>query len=605
MQLSVKLSITRIMNKKYLYVAALSLLSLYSCSLDLQPLTNPSSTSYPANIEEAGFGLNAVYASLTAYSASTTTWWKVTDNITDIGATRVNTAMYTELITSGASAENAVTNKLYNCVYKTVARINQLLDALENLRGKASDADIEALRSELLCVRAFCYDQACQHYGDLPYVEHTESVENNQTPRTSREQIIETLLSDLSDECLACLPLRHKAENYGTARLGRVAAYALRARIALNWGKYELAASSAKQALAEAQNAGYGLQSISTAFCGENHEAGEPTGQTALFGYAGENSDEWLWAVQYDAVIASNKTKEAYYMAPRTLGGCSYFGPTQTFIDMFQCKDGKSIVESDLYNWQNPWQNRDPRLDLFCLRPGSRILDIQFETSTTGKKIHDYNTGKDITNQESQGTKGVYGANGTKGPAGYLWRKYLDVAELERAAISNHESTDLNCGLMRLAEVYLIEAEANIEMSNGDLNLARKDINLIRARVGMPDVEAATQAELRKALRYERTVELCNEGFRWFDLRRWDIASKVMTGKIYAPNQKGAMSNAKPIFDENWHPTYSEASSWDGKALNLRVYNTMKFTINKDELWPLPQSEIDTNSAITENNPGY
>lgn len=53
------------------------------------------------------------------------------------------------------------------------------------------------------------------------------------------------------------------------------------------------------------------------------------------------------------------------------------------------------------------------------------------------------------------------------------------------------------------------------------------------------------------------------------------------------------MSNAKPSFDDNWHPAYSEGSSWDGKALNLRVYNTMKYIKGKDELWPLPQSEIE------------
>lgn len=338
-------------NNIYTALLSLSLLGLGACSLDLEPLTSPSSASYPSSMEEANFGLNAVYSSLTAYSASTTTWWKVTDNITDIGATRVNTAMYTELITSGASAENAVANKLYNCVYKTVARINQLLDALDNLHGTASDTDIESIRAELLCIRAFCYDQACQHYGDLPYVVHTAGINDSQTPRTPRETIVENLLSDLSDECLANLPLRHKAESYGSARIGRVAAYALRARIALNWKKYDLAASSAKQALNLAKEAGFELESINTQYCGESHEAGEPTGQTALFGYDGEASNEWLWSVQYDAVISSNKTKEAYYMAPRTLGGCAYFGPTQTFVDMFQCKDGKSITESSLYDW--------------------------------------------------------------------------------------------------------------------------------------------------------------------------------------------------------------------------------------------------------------
>ena len=87
----------------------------------------------------------------------------------------------------------------------------------------------------------------------------------------------------------------------------------------MNWKKYDLAASSAKQALNLAKEAGFELESINTQYCGESHEAGEPTGQTALFGYDGEASNEWLWSVQYDAVISSNKTKEAYYMAPRTL----------------------------------------------------------------------------------------------------------------------------------------------------------------------------------------------------------------------------------------------------------------------------------------------
>ena len=42
-----------------------------------------------------------------------------------------------------------------------------------------------------------------------------------------------------------------------------------------------------------------------------------------------------------------------------------------------------------------------------------------------------------------------------------------------------------------------------------------------------------------------------------------------------------------------------------GNVNNNNKYNTMKYIEGKDELWPLPQSEIDTNSAIIENNPGY
>ena len=136
---------------------------------------------------------------------------------------------------------------------------------------------------------------------------------------------------------------------------------------------------------------------------------------------------------------------------------------------------------------------------------------------------------------------------------------------------------------MRLAEVYLIEAEANIEMADGNLELARTDINIIRNRVGMPDVVVTSQSGLRKALRYERTVELCNEGFRWFDLRRWGMLLSDRLGKISMLPIKKAYVQCQASFDDNWHPAYSEGSSWDGKALNLRVYNTMKYIEGKDE----------------------
>ena len=413
------------------------------------------------------------------------------------------------------------------------------------------------------------------------------------------------LLADLSDENIETLPLRHNQSQFGTARIGQVAAYGLRARIALEWGDYELAASSAAKALARAEEAGYELQPLDLSFCGEDHEAGEPTGTVDLFGYAGQdNSNEWIWCVQYDRRIDGNTEKEAYYQLSRVAGGCSYFGPSQHMIDMFQCTDGKSISESPLYDWQHPWRNRDPRLDLYCVRPGSRLFNYEFQTSKNAKTVMNYDTGAEVSNLESQGTKGVYGANGNKGPGGYLWRKHIDIAELENGSITSSSPTDMNCGLMRLAELYLIEAEANIEWEGGDLSLAKSDLDFIRARVGMPPVDGSSRESLRTALRYERAVELCDEGFRWFDLRRWGIAEKAVGGTIYAPAQDGSMSNAKPSFDDSWIPTY-DGTTFDGQEMNLRVYNTYTYRVGKDELWPIPQTELDTNPLINENNPGY
>lgn len=588
----------------FVYMASFCIM-LNSCSLDLAPMDGPTSQSFPSTAVEAENGLYAAYKNLSGYQGNKTPWWKVMDNITDIGVTRCNTVKYAELITSAASGENSCVVALYKNHYETIARVNLVLDGLEKLRGSADSEQTEAIRSELLCLRAFCYNNLICHYGDVPYIDHTLSISDKEYPRTSKKEIVEKLLADLSDERLAYLPPRYTAADYGSARIGRVAAYGLKARIALFWGKYAEAATAAAKALALAKEAGFALQTLDLSYCGVDHEVGEPKGQAQLFGYEGQSSNEWLWAVQYNKTIDGNTHSGTYYHSPRNLGGCAYWGPTQAFIDMLQCKDGKAITESPLYDWQKPFANRDPRLDLYCLRPGARIMGIEFQTSNKIKKVKNYNTGAMETNLESQGTKGVYGANGLKGPGGYLWRKYLDPQELSIGAITQKSPCDLNEPLMRLAEIYLIEAEANIEMEHGNLQLAQDAINVIRRRVEMPAINTLDRGELRKALRYERTVELCDEGFRWFDLRRWDMAKTVMNETIYAPSQDGSMSNARPQIDNNWHVSYHEADTWNGEKFNLRVYHNTVFRENKDELWPLPQTELNTNKLIQENNPGY
>ena len=121
----------------------------------------------------------------------------------------------------------------------------------------------------------------------------------------------------------------------------------------------------------------------------------------------------------------------------------------------------------------------------------------------------------------------------------------------------------------------------------------------------MPALAESTQAALRSAVRYERMVELCNEGFRWFDIRRWGIANDVMNGPMYAPAYDGTMSNAKPIIDANWCVTYDPAAeTFDGKAFNLRTFCTKKYDPNKDVLWPIPDAERNAIPDMPQND-GY
>lgn len=119
------------------------------------------------------------------------------------------------------------------------------------------------------------------------------------------------------------------------------------------------------------------------------------------------------------------------------------------------------------------------------------------------------------------------------------------------------ENSDDNIIILRLAEMYLIRAEANAQL-NADPAIVRADINEVRNRAGLGDLPETvnTQQELLDAILQERRVELAFEGLRFFDLRRMGVA----TTRLGIP------------------------------ATHL--------------LWPVPQSERDVNENLGQ-NPGY
>jgi hypothetical protein len=77
-----------------------------------------------------------------------------------------------------------------------------------------------------------------------------------------------------------------------------------------------------------------------------------------------------------------------------------------------------------------------------------------------------------------------------------------------------------NINMIRLAEMYLIRAEANFEDPGADVgpNTPTQDINVVRARANAPLYAAPVT---RQQIRDERYLELCWEGFRLHDLKRW------------------------------------------------------------------------------------
>ena len=94
--------------------------------------------------------------------------------------------------------------------------------------------------------------------------------------------------------------------------------------------------------------------------------------------------------------------------------------------------------------------------------------------------------------------------------------------------------------VLRLAEMYLIRAEARAQLS-GPADLIRDDINTIRNRANLADVAFGTYPELLSGIESERRLELAFEGHRWFDLVRTGRAVDVL------PNVTGINQTLFPI----------------------------------------------------------
>jgi len=601
------------MKNNLIYILVSLTFIISGCSLDETPLNGPSTGTFPASKEEALSGVLAAYKNLANSSVQYCPFpYRYSDMWTDIGAFRKGNSNNVKFLNSTlTSSDTYAVEYWYSRVYKIAGRIHLVLDNLETLKGSVDETTLNQFKAELLCLRAFIYDSACQYYGDIPFIDHCLTLDDYAYARTPKKEVINYLLNDLDDNLLNSLPIQWDKSTWGTCRIGRAAAYALKARIALNWGYYEEAARCSKIAI-ELSAGHYGLTKINCTYYATADD-GEPSA-SALFGRSAETeSNEWMWAIQYNQLISGNVHDMTYTYSSRVNNGAAFCGPSQGLIDTFQCTDGLSITDSPLYDWKNPWKNRDPRLDLYCVRPDSRLVGIQYTTNATVTTVNDYVTGAKVVNSDVSGNKSEYGPNGKSGPGGYLWRKYADSYYHGMLSAGTGFEDDLDVCILRYAELLLIDAEANIEWEGGDMTRAVNDLNAVRNRVNMPNVKETTREGLRSALRYERKVELCDEGFRWFDIRRWGIAEKAVNGVKYAPGFSSAsvplnyISNAKPTIDSDWVVTYDTNSTWDGKALNLRNLLDMSYQKGKDELWPFPYTEMITNPLIgvENNNPGY
>jgi len=251
---------------------------------------------------------------------------------------------------------------------------------------------------------------------------------------------------------------------------------------------------------------------------------------------SGNNPAEILWRSN---IVTNSDLEAANY--PPTLFGRGSINPTQNLVDAFPMANGYPISNtvSSGYNSATPYAGRDPRLARFIVINGSTSgpTNTVINTSVNGST-------NDALNKVATSTR-----------TGYYMRKLLrqDVSR-NSASINNQKHYKPH---IRYTEMYLTYAEAANEAygptgtgSNSSYS-AYDVIKAIRTRagIGLNNGDAylesiKTNKILMKALiKNERRLELCFEGYRFWDLRRWNENLKE-TAKGLSINQ-----NAYQVID--------------------------------------------------------
>ena len=418
------------------------------------------------------------------------------------------------------------------------------LDPAKRVEYENNLKDIRMWRAEAHFLRAYFNFELLKRYGPIPIIKSTLDINKDysDTPRPTMKEVVEFIANDcdIAADSLELTPWRNMNDAFGRATKG--AALALKSRLLL-----------------------YAASPLYVDF-GDIDEANKPSDAT-LWKAAADAAkavidlNQYELAPAYDDLFKNDFQNKEYIFVrrypsnsdfeksnfPVSYGGKGGTNPSQNLIDDYEMLDGTAFDWNDPVKAAHPFENRDERLLATVLMNG-----VLFK----GKRVATYPGGADA----------MPNPNATK--TGYYLRKFLN----ENVNIQTGGGSDGHVvPLFRLAEIYLNYAEALNEYDPTNPDIAVY-LNKIRERVSLPDVPSGlTQEQMRTLIHHERRVELAFEEHRFWDVRRWKVASSTLGAPV-----KGV----KITQDDAGNFTYSPVQ------VEQRLFQPKMYW------YPIPQSEV-------------
>lgn len=423
-----------------------------------------------------------------------------------------------------------------NGVYENVRKCNTFLEHLAEMPLDA--AKKKQLTGEVLFLRAYNYQLLYSIFGRFPIIDKVLNINDDLSiPRGSDEACRMFILKDLESAADA-LPIRYT----NAADLGRItkgAALGMKCRLLLNAKDYQGASVAAKAVM------DLGVYRLFPDYAG-------------IFYPQNDDNEEVIFNKEYGSdQSGQTHTLDLYENSSFFTGFYSPEDvPTQNIVDQYLMKDGLPWEQSPLFDPANPYANKDPRFHASIIYDGTtwrgQVIDMQLGS--------DFNPATTIPSM-----------------TGYMFRKFLNPNYVFFGNTTNYQ----NCVVLRLAEIYLNYAECQLKMGNPEE--ARKYINMLRARVQMPEIQAGQMTW--DAYVRERTVELAFEGERRADIRRWNLGPQLLGATIYGM-----------VIE-----TVNGKRQYNKQIVEKRIFDPKMY------YFPIPLAELEKYPAgkVLEQNPGW
>jgi len=602
------------------YIAALALVLMAGCKkapINVGPPNQYSSSTYPATVSDLQSVLVSCYANLRDQGIFGFHFLPkaLSNSMHTVNSEYNGDPGWNEMAATNLTVGNEYPSETWQALFVGIKDCNVTIFAANTLLKNNPSADkntVNLIMGQAYCLRGWYYMQLECLFGEaymgaggvngdkmgMPlYTAVPANLAGTQVARSSVKDTWALIISDLQQAATLL-----KGQTWPASDAARATEWSAKGLLGKAYVYTQDWADAKTTLLDVIQNSGKGLMPYATyhdAFNGDNKFNIE----SLLELYIDQDS-KGGYGIYSGA--ANSSTIDGLIWAPRTFGGYSgtvpFTGredntqalgyPNEFVHDQNVFRFGYSIgsaynlVNNPKYtgsnpSFFNPQQIQDPAYTTKALAVRTnQTADPRLWVNTLQPWVDSVKF--DGTNWAKVSKPDVYAFQ--QNHYGFSMRKYAPIDYNENTI--NSDKWDYY--LLRLADVYLLYAEASI--NGGDNTTGLEYLNKVKRRAyGLPintpsaidyksltdQTSAATAGDPvlgNNPLYYERWAELFNEGTWWFDVCRWKIGA-------------------------------SEAAFY-GTALNVNQPFTTSFDASKSYVWPIPLSEINTNSKVKQ-NPGY